>query len=111
MLLMVSPPFHVPPMPCRHAADVGRRFKRVRRRRARQPIQERLPHLSRLLRIQSNENHANFKRVVRRDVYLLAPMIVEERFAVKADELPNQTLKLAIGRSLDLEFGTSGKFR
>src|SRR5271163_4238151 len=57
------------------------------------------------------ENHTNFKRVVGLEMGLLAPMVVEERFAVKANELANQAPKCVVGRGLDLEIGASRKLR
>ena len=97
-------------MPKGHAADLRLRFDRVGGGRLRQPIEERLPDFSRLLRVQAKMNHADFKLVVGREVRLFAPMIVEESFAVEANEVADQAAIGVIGRGFDGEIGAAGKF-
>jgi len=50
-------------------------------------------------------NHADFELVVWREVRLFAAMIVEESFAVKANEVADQAAIGVIGRSFDDEIG------
>src|SRR5271169_6527138 len=109
MMMMLAPPVDVPPMPYRHAADIRRRFNGISGRRAGQPIEEGLPGLTRLLGVEVEENHADLERVIRRKVYLLAPMIVKEGFAVKGDELPDQAAERVIGVCFDGEVGAARK--
>ena len=84
---------------------LGLRFDGVGGGRLRQPMEERLPDSSRLLRVQSKMNHADFELVVWREVRLFAAMIVEESFAVKANEVADQAAIGVIGRSFDDEIG------
>ena len=55
-------------------------------------------------------NHADFELVVWREVRLFAPMIVEEGFAIKTNEVADQAAIGVIGRSFDDEIGAAGKF-
>ena len=65
------------------------------------------PDLRGLLSIQPVENHPNDKRVVRLYVGLLAPMIVEELFAVEAHELAEKATIGVVRRGPDREDSTT----
>ena len=95
-MVMFFAPVNVPPTAEGHAADFGFRLDRVGGGELRQPAEERLPDFSRLFRVQSKMNHADFELVVRREVRLFAPMIVEESFAVEGNEAADEA---AIGSS------------
>src|SRR5215469_8377685 len=108
--MMLFAPVDIPPMAEGHAADARLRLDGVRAGRLRQPIEERLPDLLRLLGVESDMNHADFEFVVGREVRLLAPMIVEESIAVETDEVTDQAAVGVVGRRFDGEVGAAGKF-
>ena len=87
---MLVAPIHVPPMPRGHAADGGLRLNRIGRRGLRQPIEERLPDFPRLLCVQADLDHADPKLVVRGEVRLLAPVIVEKGLVIETYELADE---------------------
>src|SRR5208283_5047379 len=92
-LVMLFPPLGVPPISRRQAPDNWRSFQRIKTRRTRDPIQERLPDLLALRTVQSERDHRNRKRVVGVYVSLFAPMIVEEAGAVQPDKLVEKATK------------------
>src|ERR1700746_224461 len=109
-MVMFPTPVDIPPMPEGHAADLGFRLDGINGRRLRQPIEKRLPHSLRLLRVQSEMNHADLELVVRREVCLFTPMMVEESFTVESEKLADQPSITVVRRSLDSEIGAAGKF-
>src|SRR5208283_5776278 len=69
------------------------------------PVQEGLPDLFRLRRVQAYREHLDLERVVGPDARLLSPAIVEETLAVEAHKLTDEAPVRIIGRRLDREAG------
>src|SRR5215469_6701490 len=87
---MLFPPVRVPVVARRYASDDHPAFLRVRARRTRDPVEKGLPDRFCLLSVQPEGDHSDLELVVRPQVDLLTPMVVEEMLCIEAHELTNQ---------------------
>ena len=104
--------FGIPEAACRHGCDSRRRGNREILRRFRHPIEEWLPDGVRLLLVEALEHHAKTSSTLPRpEGCRLAPVRIEERVAVEADEAADQAPESCIGESLDRHQDTAEEFR
>src|SRR5208283_1369522 len=94
-------PLGVPEVPRWYARDDHRKLQRISVGRLPDPVQEGLPDLFRLRRVQAYREHLDLERVVGPDARLLSPAIVEETLAVEAHKLTDEAPIRIIGRRLD----------
>ena len=106
-VVMLVSPLGIPPASRQHAPDNWRSFQRIDARRYRHPIEERLPDLFCLRRLQPVRDHCDRKGVVRVYVSLFAPMIIEQTGAIQGEELVEQAAKGIVGGRLDGELGAA----